>query len=159
MFLKFRKIHWKAPVFSCKFCKIFKNTFFTKHLRATASDNVYLITLSAFSSPTILLSTIEFPIIDGEFGKWSHYSKCSHLCGGEIQNHTRKSNSPAPANGGADCVGTRVETPKCSIKPFPGIGLNVQRVVYLVVEVCSLENKGDSYPFHCGCKDCHSPTH
>ena len=119
MFLKFRKIHWKAPVFSCKFCKIFKNTFFTKHLRATASDNVYLITLPAFSSPTILLSTIEFPIIDGEFGKWSHYSKCSHLCGGEIQNHTRKSNSPAPANGGADCVGTRVETPKCSIKPFP----------------------------------------
>ena len=89
MFLKFRKIHWKAPVFSCKFCKIFKNTFFTKHLRATASDNVYLITLSAFSSPTILLSTIEFPIIDGEFGKWSHYSKCSHLCGGEIQNRTR----------------------------------------------------------------------
>ena len=76
-------------MFSCKFCKIFKNTFFTKHLRATASDNVYLITLSAFSSPTILLSTIEFPIIDGEFGKWSHYSKCSHLCGGEIQNRTR----------------------------------------------------------------------
>ena len=26
-----------APVFSCEFCEIFKNTFFTKHLRATAS--------------------------------------------------------------------------------------------------------------------------
>ena len=27
----------KVPVFSCEFFKIFKNTFFTEHLRATAS--------------------------------------------------------------------------------------------------------------------------
>ena len=26
-----------AQVFSCEFCKIFKNTFFTEHLRTTAS--------------------------------------------------------------------------------------------------------------------------
>ena len=52
--LKFRKIYWKTPltvsftlklqknfieketlaeVISCEFCKIFKNTFFTEHLR------------------------------------------------------------------------------------------------------------------------------
>ena len=27
-----------AQVFSCEFCEIFKNTFFTEHLRATAPD-------------------------------------------------------------------------------------------------------------------------
>ena len=27
-----------TQVFSCEFCKIFKNTFFTEHLWATASD-------------------------------------------------------------------------------------------------------------------------
>ena len=26
-----------AQVFSCKFCEIYKNTFFTEHLRTTAS--------------------------------------------------------------------------------------------------------------------------
>ena len=42
---KFRKIGRRLPcqsiflikVFSCKFCDIFKNTFFTEHLRATSS--------------------------------------------------------------------------------------------------------------------------
>ena len=55
---KFRKIHRKIPVpeacnfikketlaevFSFEFCEIFKNTFFTEHLRATASAvNAYI---------------------------------------------------------------------------------------------------------------------
>ena len=30
-----------AQVFSCKFYEIFKNTFFTKHLRATASEKMF----------------------------------------------------------------------------------------------------------------------
>ena len=59
---KIRKIHWKTPVpesllnkiaghyikketlahmFSCVFCKILKNTFFTEHLQVTASDVCY----------------------------------------------------------------------------------------------------------------------
>ena len=28
-----------VPVFSCEFCEIFKNTFFTEHLRASASEH------------------------------------------------------------------------------------------------------------------------
>ena len=28
---------WLAQVFSCEFCEVFKNTFFTEHLRTTAS--------------------------------------------------------------------------------------------------------------------------
>ena len=47
---KFRKIHWKTPVpefklqvFSSEFCEFSKNTFFTEHLRATASDFLMMI--------------------------------------------------------------------------------------------------------------------
>ena len=32
------KLQASAPVFSCEFCKISKNTFFTEHLWVTASE-------------------------------------------------------------------------------------------------------------------------
>ena len=35
---KFIKKEALAQVFSCEFCEIFKSTFFTEHLWATASD-------------------------------------------------------------------------------------------------------------------------
>ena len=35
--LNFIKKKARAQVFSCKFCEIYKNIFFTKHLQATAS--------------------------------------------------------------------------------------------------------------------------
>ena len=63
VYLKIHKIHKKTPalepqakacdfikketlpqVFSCEFCKISKNTFFTEHLRATASADTYITT-------------------------------------------------------------------------------------------------------------------
>ena len=37
-FCKFIKIETLAQVFSCEFCEISKNTFFTEHLQTTASE-------------------------------------------------------------------------------------------------------------------------
>ena len=37
-----------AQVFSCEFCKVSKNTFFTEHLWATASEEHLWMTASAF---------------------------------------------------------------------------------------------------------------
>ena len=59
-------------VFSCEFCEIFNNTFFTKHLRTTASGNqlfisqsflgiiykVYFITLTFFKIVQLNVSKI-----------------------------------------------------------------------------------------------------
>ena len=39
----FIKMETLAQVLSCEFCKIYKNTFFTKHVWATASYLIYLL--------------------------------------------------------------------------------------------------------------------
>ena len=102
--------------------------------------------------------------INGKFGEWSDYSKCSETCGGGIQNRTRKCDNPAPANGGADCVGKRTETHKCSIKPCPVDGVFGNWSNYSTCTVsCGegvqyRERKCDSPPPKHGGKDCDGPT-
>ena len=61
--------------------------------------------------------------IDGGFGKWSKYSKCSQSCGSGIQSRTRKCDNPVPLNGGADCAGDKTETRQCYAKPCPVNGV------------------------------------
>ena len=39
--LFFHKKETRTQVFSCGFCQFFKNTFFTEHLRAKASENLW----------------------------------------------------------------------------------------------------------------------
>ena len=45
---KFAKRGTLGQVFSYKFCEIFKNTFFTGHLRATAYEDIQYINLVLF---------------------------------------------------------------------------------------------------------------
>ena len=69
---KFHKIHRKTPVpkfikketlaqvFSCEFCEISKNIFFTEHLRATASvSSLYVFCLK--HSPLLIWDIIQLP--------------------------------------------------------------------------------------------------
>ena len=46
--LFFNKKETLAQVFSCQFCEISKNTFFTEHLRVTPSLRIFL-TITTFS--------------------------------------------------------------------------------------------------------------
>ena len=102
--------------------------------------------------------------IDGIFGKWSSYSNCSQSCGPGTQNRTRKCNSPAPANGGADCIGNKIETRKCFIKPCPVNGAFGNWSEYSVCSVsCGKgvqyrERKCDSPLPKYGGKDCDGLT-
>lgn len=112
---------------------------------------------------TLNLFLIVVPI-DGEFGKWSEYSKCSQSCGGGIQSRTRKCDSPAPENGGADCFGNRNETRQCSIKPCPVNGAFGNWSEYSICNVsCGggvqyRERKCDSPIPKYGGKDCDGPS-
>ncbi|XP_066920815.1 SCO-spondin-like isoform X2 [Clytia hemisphaerica] len=57
--------------------------------------------------------------VDGGYGTWSAYSRCSKTCGFGEQKRTRKCNSPAPAHDGDDCIGEDEQIRECKVKECP----------------------------------------
>ncbi|KAH7974909.1 hypothetical protein HPB49_021379 [Dermacentor silvarum] len=57
--------------------------------------------------------------VDGEWGPWQEYERCSRTCGGGIQSTRRECNSPSPAFGGRYCTGERVKYRSCNTQPCP----------------------------------------
>ncbi|XP_063695438.1 SCO-spondin-like [Bolinopsis microptera] len=51
------------------------------------------------------------------------WSECSAFCGEGEQSRTRTCTNPAPANGGADCVGEAVQTQPCKLNECPELSL------------------------------------
>ena len=47
------------------------------------------------------------------WGEWTSVGSCSKECGDGTQTRTRTCTNPAPANGGADCVGEASENQAC----------------------------------------------
>ena len=59
-------------------------------------------------------------LVDGGYSDFGDWSVCSAECGGGIQTRTRTCTNPAPAHGGADCVGDSTETRECNTQACPG---------------------------------------
>ncbi|XP_035685697.1 SCO-spondin-like [Branchiostoma floridae] len=58
--------------------------------------------------------------VDGEWSDWSPWSGCSVTCGSGTQTRDRSCTNPAPAHGGADCVGPDQEVQDCdTLVPCP----------------------------------------
>ena len=55
-----------------------------------------------------------FLLVDGGYSDFGDWSECSAECGGGTQTRSRTCTNPAPANGGADCVGDSTETRECN---------------------------------------------
>ena len=60
------------------------------------------------------------PSVDGGYSDFGDWSECSAECGGGTQSRTRTCTNPAPANGGADCVGDSSEIRDCNTQGCPG---------------------------------------
>lgn len=67
--------------------------------------------------------------VDGKYGDWSEFNKCSVSCGGGTQRKTRACNNPAPAFGGRTCEGPSVVTQSCNTHHCPGILLEIIQVL------------------------------
>ena len=58
--------------------------------------------------------------VDGGWSDYGDWTECSTKCGGGTQTRTRTCTNPAPANGGADCVGEATESQNCNTQLCPG---------------------------------------
>lgn len=52
--------------------------------------------------------------VDGGWGNWNEWSKCTRDCGGGISTQSRQCDHPTPANGGSFCVGERIRYQLCN---------------------------------------------
>jgi hypothetical protein len=61
--------------------------------------------------------------VDGQWSAWSAWGSCSvNACGQSgTQSRTRTCTNPAPANGGANCVGSASDTQACSTAACPTV--------------------------------------
>ena len=60
--------------------------------------------------------TTSIYIVNGLWGKWSAYSRCSRTCGAGTRVRRRACNAPAPMYGGRPCPGVSVQSGKCQNK-------------------------------------------
>ncbi|XP_066275229.1 SCO-spondin-like [Branchiostoma lanceolatum] len=57
--------------------------------------------------------------VDGGWSNWGPWSDCSLTCGGGTRSRDRACTNPAPAKGGANCVGPDQETQQCNTRTCP----------------------------------------
>jgi hypothetical protein len=51
--------------------------------------------------------------LEGNWGMWTSWTKCTVTCGEGTQDRKRFCNNPAPFNGGANCIGESSQSQKC----------------------------------------------
>lgn len=57
---------------------------------------------------------------DGRWGAWSKWTNCTRVCGRGKRTRHRFCNKPAPAHGGRDCTGERIQVEPCNTGKCPG---------------------------------------
>lgn len=57
--------------------------------------------------------------LDGQWSDWNAWGTCSVTCGNGNQTRTRLCNNPAPANGGANCSGSGLNSQSCNTQGCP----------------------------------------
>ena len=55
--------------------------------------------------------------VNGGFTSWSTWGACDKSCDIGVRVRTRTCTNPAPANGGANCIGQSTMTELCNVNP------------------------------------------
>lgn len=79
--------------------------------------------------------------VDGAYGSWGKWSKCSTTCGGGLQ--TRKRTCSEPRHGGAACTGDPREEVSCNAHPCDGYTAHRDELVGRCAEVLRHLQGGD----------------
>ncbi len=88
---------------------------------ATSAATSYTVTAtnSGGATTTVLSIAVSNAPVDGGWSAWSAWSACTASCGGGTQSQTRTCTNPAPANGGANCVGLASQSQACNTQGCP----------------------------------------
>uniref|UniRef100_A0A8C4QSZ4 ADAM metallopeptidase with thrombospondin type 1 motif, 10 n=1 Tax=Eptatretus burgeri TaxID=7764 RepID=A0A8C4QSZ4_EPTBU len=57
--------------------------------------------------------------VDGLWGSWGAWSKCTRTCGGGVSSSERKCDNPKPTHGGTYCLGVRGRYRSCNTEDCP----------------------------------------
>ena len=60
------------------------------------------------------LTDVFVSLTEGSWGQWAGWGECSEACGTGVSARNRSCDSPAPAQGGADCMGKDEELVQCN---------------------------------------------
>ena len=55
-------------------------------------------------------------VVNGGWGTWGSFGRCSKTCGGGHKTRTRRCDNPAPSTNGANCPGSTSQSVKCNTK-------------------------------------------
>ncbi|XP_074858281.1 hemicentin-1 isoform X2 [Carettochelys insculpta] len=58
--------------------------------------------------------------VDGNWGAWQSWTRCSASCGGGEQTRMRLCTNPAPSHGGRPCPGDSSHLSRCNVQACPG---------------------------------------
>ena len=103
--------------------------------------------------------------MNGGWGPWSSFSRCSKTCGGGLRTRTRRCDKPVPSTNGANCPGSASHSEKCNIKTcrkFSFLILITSYVIILVIcnfisYICMDIACGvDRYPKNMPCRNSYS---
>ena len=59
--------------------------------------------------------------VDGDWSDWGEWSVCPVTCGRGYKRRNRRCDSPAPAYGGAACIGSTYGNVGCNNQPCKGM--------------------------------------
>ena len=75
--------------------------------------------------------------MNGNWGKWTSFSDCTHSCSGGTQFRLRSCDNPGPAYGGIWCPGNDTHIQSCNMDPCPGkfvfIKLCINSIFYMLL--------------------------
>ena len=82
-----------------------------------------------------------FYVVDGQWSPWGAWSPCTKTCGRGMKTRERACNNPAPAHGGAACVGITIDTQACLVQQCPSLSILCRKVKLqsLTINPCSFE--------------------
>ena len=92
--------------------------------------------------------------VDGDWGPWKAWSRCTVICGQGIRERTRQCDSVTPIYGGKACEGLNSMTRECNRMRCPGNFLflllyNINKVLIYVIIQRSIMFSHSGYAFVC----------